>query len=219
MARHGCARAGRWPVQLRFKTNLTSEEYVNQQAWQDATLVCCPLHPQGGCSFARHGTYERVNPPGTQIPRWYCSESHRTFSLLADCFAARFSGTLCEVETAVVEVERARSLEAAADQLRLDIELPGAIRWTRRRVKAVHACLTILLGLLPELFVGCQPTFSAFSQWLRVDFILPALREIAALHLGYLPPPLGFKPPACSGGEAKRPIQQQTGPDPPALPQ
>jgi len=98
-------------VQLRFKTNLTSEEYVNQQAWQDATMACCPLHPQGGCSFARHGTYERINPPGTQIPRWYCSESHRTFSLLADCFAARFSGTLCEVETVVVEVERARSLQ------------------------------------------------------------------------------------------------------------
>jgi len=175
------------------------------------------MHPQGGCSFARHGTYERIEPPGTKIPRWYCPEGHCTFSLLADCFAARLSGTLCEVETVVVKVEQARSLEAAADQLRLDIELPGAIRWTRRRVKAVHACLTILLGLLPELFVGCQPTLGAFSQWLQIDSLLPALREIAALHLCYLPPPLGFKPPACSGGEPKRDIQQQTGPDPPPL--
>ncbi len=184
---------------------------------QHRSSVHCTL--RGGCSFARHGTYEQVNPPGTQIPRWYCPESHRTFSLLADCFAARLSGTLCEVETGVVEVERARSLEATADRLRLDIELPGAIRWTRRRVKAIHACLTILLGLLPELFVGCQPTLGAFSQWLQVDFTLPALREIAALHLGYLPPPLGFKPSACSGSDPKRPIQQQTGPDPPPLSQ
>ena len=175
------------------------------------------MHPRGGCSFARHGTYERLNPPCTRIPRWYCPESHCSFSLLADCFAARLSGTLCEIETVAVEAEQASSLEAAADQLRLDIELPGAIRWTRRRVKAVHACLTILLGLLPELFVGCQPTLGAFSQWLQVDSLLPALREIAALHLGYLPPPLGFKPPSCSGGEPKRHIQQQTGPDPPPL--
>jgi hypothetical protein len=175
------------------------------------------MHPQGGCSFARHGTYQRVKPPGTKIPRWYCPESHCTFSLLADCFAARLSGTLCEIETVVFEVEQARSLEAAADPLRPDIELPGAIRWTRRRVKAVHACLTILLGLLPELFVGCQPTLSAFSQWLQVDFTLPALREIAAAHLDTLPPPLGFNPPSCSDGEPKRSIQQQTGPDPPPL--
>ena len=175
------------------------------------------MHPQGGCSFARHGTYQRVKPPGTKIPRWYCPESHCTFSLLADCFAARLPGTLCEAETVVVEVEGASSLEAAADQSRLDIELPGAIRWTRRRVKAVHACLTILLGLLPELLVGCQPTLNAFSQWLQVDFTLPALREIAAAHLGYLPPPLGFNPPSCSDGEPKRSIQQQTGPDPPPL--
>ena len=204
-------------MQLRFETELTSKEYVSQEAWQDASLTCCPMHPQGGCSFARHGTYERVKPPGTKIPRWYCPESHCTFSLLADCFTARLSGTLCEIETVVVEVEGASSLEAAADQSRLDIELPGAIRWTRRRVKAVHACLTILLGLLPELFIGCQPTVTAFSQRLRVDFILPVLREIAAVHLGYLPPPLGFSPPSCSGGEAKRPLQQQTGPDPPSL--
>lgn len=204
-------------MQLRFETGLTSEEYVTQKAWRDANLACCPMHPHGGCSFARHGTYERLNPPGARIPRWYCPESHCTFSLLADCFAARLSGTLCEIETVVVEVEQASSLEAAADQLRLDIELPGAIRWTRRRVKTVHACLTILLGLLPELFVGCLPTLTAFSQRLRVDFTLPALREIAAAHLGCLSPPLGFKPPSCSDGEPKRSIQQQTGPDPPPL--
>ena len=36
--------------------------------------------------------------------------------------------------------------------LRLDIELPGALRWVRRRVQAVHASLNLLKGLLPERF-------------------------------------------------------------------
>ncbi len=215
MARHGSPRAGRWPVQLRFKTSLTSKEYVTREAWRDATLACCPIHTDGKCSFSRHGTYVRVNPPGTRIARWYCPQAQRTFSLLPDCLAARLTGSLHEVEAVVVEVEQAKSLEAAADRLRLDIELPGAIRWTRRRVKYVHASLTIVLGLLPGLMAGCQPTLSAFCQWLRVDVVLPALREIAALHLGFLPPPLGFSPPSGLGGEPEKGDQHRMGPDPP----
>jgi hypothetical protein len=204
-------------VQLRFPTGLTSKEYVSQHAWRDATLERCPLHPHGGCSFVRHGTYERVNPPGTRIPRWYCPEGHCTFSLLADCFAARLSGTLQELEAVVDQVEQAPTREAAADRLRLDIELPGAMRWTRRRVKSVYAALTLILGLFPERFAGCQPTLAAFRQWLQVDGVLSALREIATLHLGFLPPPLGFKPPSAPGGEHPRRLQHHAGPDPPPL--
>lgn len=174
------------------------------------------MHPAGGCSFARHGTYERVDPPGTRIPRWYCPEGHCTFSLLADCFAARLSGSLQEVEEVVVAVEQAASREAAADDLRTDIELPGALRWIRRRLKAVHAALTLLLGLFPDLLTGCQPSVCAFRQWLGVDWILPVLREIAELQLARLPPPLGFQPPVGRGGESKQPRQHQVGPDPPA---
>ena len=128
-------------MQLRFATGLTSTEYVTQEAWRDATLERCPLHPHGGCSFTRHGTYGRVEPPGTRIPRWYCPESHCTFSLLADCFAARLSGTLTEVEAVVRLVEQASSREAAAEGLRLDIELPGVLRWLRRRVQPIHLAL------------------------------------------------------------------------------
>lgn len=159
----------------------------------------------------------RVNPPGTRIPRWYCPQAHRTFSLLPDCLAARLSGSLHELEAVVVAVEQAKSLEAAADRLRLDIELPGAMRWIRRRVKYVHASLTIVLGLLPELFVGCPPSLTAFCQRLQTDFVLPTLREIAALQLGFLPPPLGLRPPCLSGGERKQGNQHRTGPDPPSL--
>jgi len=203
-------------VQLRLATGFTSKEYVKHQAWKDATLERCPLHPAGGCSFARHGTYERVNPPGTRIPRWYCPEGHCTFSLLADCFAARLSGSLQEVEAVVVAAEQARSREAVADELRLDIELPGALRWIRRRLEAVHTTLILILGLLPDLLSGCPPTVSAFRQWLGVDWVLPVLREIAELQLARLPPPLGFQPPVGRGGESKQPRQHQGGPDPPA---
>jgi hypothetical protein len=198
-------------------TRFTSKEYVKHQLWQDATLERCPLHPAGGCSFARHGTYERVNPPGTRIPRWYCPEGHCTFSLLADCFAARLSGSLQEVEEVVVAAEQAASREVAADGLRLDIELPGALRWMRRRLKPVHTALILILGLFPDLFAGCPPTLSAFRQRLGIEWVLPALREIAQAQLQQLPPPLGFRPPSARGGDSNQPDQHQAGPDPPRI--
>ena len=212
------AIAGLMPVQLRFITGLTSEEYVTRQAWLKASLPCCPLHPDGGCGFARHGTYPRVLPPGTHIPRWYCPPGHCTFSLLPDHLAARFPGTLPELEQVVVAVEQASGLEAAADRLRRDdISLPSAVRWTRRRVRLVHTLLALLVGVLPELLLGCAPTLEAFGTRLASQQVLVRLREIAQAHLHALPRPLGFGPPRQAGGERKRARQQHTGPDPPRL--
>ena len=215
-ARNGSRRAGRWPVQLRFESNLTGEEYVSQQAWRNASLACCPLHPDGGCGFARHGTYGRRSPPGTQIARWYCPRGHRTFSLLPDCLAARLPGTLAEIEAVVGAAERAEGLEAACATLRLEIELPGALRWLRRRVQAVHALLNTLKGLMPERFGGCTPRLGAFAERLGVDAVLPALRSIAAHFLAFLQAPLGFRPPGAHGGEPDRVHQHPVGADPPA---
>jgi hypothetical protein len=202
-------------VQLRFKTDLTSEEYVNQQGWRDANLECCPLHPYGGCSLARHGTYGRKKPAGTQITRLYCPEGHTTFSLLPDCFAARLPGTLVEVEAIVEVAEQARSREAAADVLRPDIELPGGLRWLRRRLLAVYAALHLLKGLMADQFHACWPTLSGFRPCLESETVLLALREVAAVHLDVLPPPLGLRPPPSDGGKVKRAFQQPVGPDPP----
>ena len=124
-----------WPVQLRYHSGLTGEQYVNAEAWCAARLERCPNHPHGGCSFARHGTYSRKTPVGTRIARCYCPESHTTFSLLPDCLAARLSGTLAELEAVVAAVEQTPSLISAADQLRPDeIELPGALPPRRGRV-------------------------------------------------------------------------------------
>jgi hypothetical protein len=211
-------RAGRYPLQLRFNTALTSQDYVREQAWLRVTLERCPLHPNGGCEFARHGTYERVEPPGTRVPRWYCPEGHRTFSLLADCFASRLPGSLTDLERVVVEAEQAKSLEAAANRVRTDdISLPGAIRWTHRRIQQVHITLRILLDLIPECLCGCQPTVTAFREWFNADWVLPQLREIAAKHLAGLPPPLGFAPRALGNVGPLGPIQHDKGPDPPPV--
>lgn len=203
-------------MQLRFKSNLTGEEYVSQKAWCNASLTHCPLHPEGGCGFARHGAYERLSPPGTRIARWYCPKGHCTFSLLPDCLSARLPGTLAEVESVVVAVERASSMEAACSALRLDIELPGALRWVRRRVKAIHALLNTLKGLMPEYFEGCEIKLVTFVQHIGVDAQLPALREIADAYLSKLPAPLGFSPPPPHGGEQETARQHAMGRDPPA---
>ena len=78
-----------------------------------------------------HGPTERLRP-----------QSHTTFSLLPDCLAARLPGTLDALEAVAVAAGRAASLAAAANQLRRDaIELPGAMRWVRRRVRLVHNAL------------------------------------------------------------------------------
>jgi hypothetical protein len=155
--------------------------------------------------LARHGTYRRVSPPGTRIARWYCRRGHRTFSLLPDCLAARLSGTLSEVEAVVRAVEQAPSLEAACQELRPDIELPGVLRWARRQVQAVREALHALKGLLPEQF-PCAPTLLAFAACLGVAEVLLALRPIGEPLLQNLSSPLGFRPRRTPGGGlGKRP--------------
>lgn len=202
-------------MQLRFECPYTGADYVTHQGWLEASLPRCPLHPQGGCHFARHGTYERVSPPGTRVARWYCPEGHCTFSLLPDCLAARLSGTLSEVEALVRAGEQASSLEALCNTERLDIELPGALRWVRRRVQGVHDTLTTLKGLLGEPFIAVAPTLTAFGIRLGVTEVLVALRGIAAPWLAMLPAPLGFAPWRRGGERVGETRQQHAGPDPP----
>ena len=100
------------------------------------------VHPEGGCGFARHGTYERMEPPGTLIARWYCPEAHKTFSLLPDHLAARFPGTLARLEEVVAAAEQTSTRAEAADRLRPDdVTLPSALRWIDRRLRLVRTVL------------------------------------------------------------------------------
>jgi hypothetical protein len=204
------------PVQLRFDSGHTSSDYVSLQGWRSASLARCPLHPKGGCGFARHGTYARVDPPGTGIARWYCRQGHRTFSLLPDHLAARFPGALAQIEEVVAVVENAPSLEAAANTLRTDdVTLATALRWIRRRLDLVRINLIAVVSLLPDLFLGTAPNIHAFRLLLGAESALVALRAITAAHLGALSRPLGLRPPQGAGGGHERLLQQRKGPDPP----
>ena len=127
-------------MQILFRTMSDVATYIRRQQWRSVRLRCCPLHPGGGCSVRRHGTYERLTPPGVRVARWYCPEGRRTFSLLPDFLCTRLPGLLSSVETAVYAASAYGSIEAAADALRQDdVSLPSAIRWLRRRVRAVEA--------------------------------------------------------------------------------
>ena len=222
------APAGPVPVQLRFDTGLAGEHYVTRELWRQARLERCPLHPHGGCGFARHSTYERKSPPGTHIARWYCRLGHQTFSLLPDHLAARFPGTLPEIEQVVAAAERASSVQACADAVRpLTVSLPSAIRWVRRRLARVHALLPIVLAMVPQHLQGCAPTIQAFHERLvaepatasagasAVDSALVRLRDLLSVHLAALAYPLGFRHHCTGAGEHQTGLQQHKGPDPP----
>ena len=205
-------------MQLRYETGLTGEQYVSAEAWRAASLDRCPNHPHGGCSLARHGTYARKTPRGTRIARWYCPESHTTFSRLPDCLAARLPGELDTLEAVVAHAEQAPSLSAAGDALRRDaVELPGAMRWVARRVRLVHHVLTIVIGLLPEPLARCIAEMGAVRTRLETETALRALRALVAEQLPALPAPLGFRPHRLGAANRLRAPQHKMGPDPPPV--
>jgi hypothetical protein len=203
-------------VQLRFRTGLTSEEYVKQKAWLSASLERCPLHPTGGCGFARHTAYARVEPPGAFIARWYCPDGQTTFSLLPDCLASRLSSTLAEVEVVATAVETSgETVEAVASRLRPDIGRQGAVRWVRRRVMAAAVALLAVKGLRPDVLAGAEPTIEGVRAALGVMHALPALRALAGPQLTSVPAYVGLGPRPERGESGQRRRQQGTGADPP----
>ena len=126
-----------------------------------------------------------------RIARYYCPTARETFSLLPDCLASHLPGELAAVESVVVTVEAARSVEAAADVLRPDITLASAVRWVRRRLTPVRRALLAVVTLLPDLFTG-DARLVAVRLALATPAALMALRTHAAPHLATLPTPLGF---------------------------
>jgi hypothetical protein len=138
--------------------------------------------------------------------------------LLPDFLCSRLTGTLAEVEAVVATVEVFPSVEAAIETVRPDIEIASALRWTRRRVRFVHAGLAAAIGLLPGLPAGCKPTVVSVRSTLGVVSVLVFLRWAVAAHLAALPPPLGFGPRPLRRRPSSTAIQQEPGPDPPSGP-
>jgi hypothetical protein len=154
-----------------------------------------------------------------RIARYYCPESGKTFSLLPDCLASRFSGDLATVEDVVAFVEKSNSIEAAADALRsIEISLPAAVRWVRRRLVPVRAALLAIFTLMPQMFAGYLPTVFEVRRILGAASALVTLREIAADRLATLPPPLGFGPRVKPWLRRRERLQHKVGADPPPLP-
>jgi hypothetical protein len=150
-----------------------------------------------------------------RITRYYCPRAQETFSLLPDCLASRFPGDLDDLERVIAHVETARSIEAAADQLRPDTVLPSAVRWVRRRLTLIRATLLAVVTLLPDRFAG-ETSLGAVRAALATEQALVTLRAEAASLLPALPRPLGFRRPS-RAGPAPRPIpQHDLGADPAA---
>jgi len=150
-----------------------------------------------------------------RIARWYCRDARATFSLLPDCMAARLVGSLDEVEQVAAAAET-KGVEAAAEDLRTDIELPGAMRWIRRRRDAVRAALLALITALPSR-LGTIPSVHAVRAVLLTDRALVAVRGIGADHLPALAQPLGFHRRGRVRVDRDSVAQHETGPDPPGM--
>jgi hypothetical protein len=205
-------------MQLRLRINLTSEEYASQQAWRDAMLDGCPLHPKKSCTIRRHGSYGRKEPAGARIARFYCRTGQTTFSLLPDFAAARLSAGLAEVERAVDVAEAAPTLVSAARDLRPELgDERSAVRWLRRRVQAVQSALTALVTSLPELF-GTAARLGAVRERLGLQGsgsgVLSRLRAVGESILRRLLAPLGFCRRSRARLDDAREPQHKLGPDP-----
>jgi len=189
---------GPWPAQVLHLSGMTGEQYVACKAWRKARLDSCPFDGDDACGLSRHGSYPRVRPRGIRVARYYCPRARSTISLLPDFLAAHLSGELDEVERVVCGAEKARSVEAAADELRVDdVGLPGAVRWVRRRLGRVRAALLILVSLMPDR-LGREPRLISLRQRLGTEHALVRLRELGQERLAEIPAPIGFAP-RCSG--------------------
>lgn len=185
-------------VQLLWKCPVADEGYVTQRGWESAVLDECPFHPEGGCKLEKLGSYGRTAPAGVRVPRWWCPKRRASISLLPSFLAARVSGTLAAVERVVAQVEAAGGVAAAVDAVHPPdaehaIGLVCALRWIRRRVRAVHAALLAIATLMPDRFAGVRPTLAAFRKAVTGESVLVTLREVAERHLHALPFPLGFR--------------------------
>lgn len=185
-------------MQIVFASGHTSESYVSQEGWREASIERCPR-----CNgrIPRHGTYRRKAPEGTQIARFYCHPCHLTVSLLPRCLAAGYSDTLAVQQEAVDAIDVHDSFDAAAIALRPDIELQGARRWLRRRLRR-HA-LTLALA---STALGVSPD--------GVEVF--ALRDNAPRLIRELPTPVGLSHRPLAHWRGPSPRQQPMGPDPPA---
>lgn len=135
-----------------------------------------------------------------KIPRYYCRICQRTFSLLADCFAAGYGSSLAEIETVYKTVNNISVFDHGAEQLRPDIELQGARRWLRRRKQRVRLAILVTATILA----------------VNINEIkILEIRQRITNHLQNIPTPIGFCHRPLSYWDSRKHLQHTMGPDPP----
>jgi hypothetical protein len=118
-------------------------------------------------------------------------------SVLPSFLAARYVGTLDEVEAVVDAVSSAGSVARAADVVHPP-DAPTALGYEaviaamRRRVRAVRAVLLAAITLMPACFAGLTPTLASFRERLGARRVLVTLRTLAEPIVGAMPAPLGL---------------------------
>jgi hypothetical protein len=131
---------------------------------------------------------------------------------LPDFLAARLPGLLTAIEDSITVASSAKSMEAAADALRgPDVSLPGAVRWLRRRIRAVR---TALAHVTPETVISALATESALEIDLVEGRVLLGLRRsLSPQILNSIPAPLGYQPARGVGWPRGGNDQHGMGPD------
>ncbi len=129
---------------------------------------------------------------------------------------SRLTGTLAEIEAVVAAADAAPTREVASEALRPDVELPGALRWLRRRTRLVHAGLAAAIGFLPGLLARCEPTVTSVRSALGTENVLVRLRGEVVPYVAALPPPLGFGPRPAPRRSSPTALQQGSGTGPPS---
>ena len=114
-------------------------------------------------------------------------------------------------EMAAIDRSLPIHIEAAADVLRPEIELPSAVRWVRRRLCLVRATLILALTLL-DVGVAEARVSAVRTAW-DTDRALVTLRVRAASHLAAWPRPLGFGPHRSARDAGRRGVPHAMGPD------
>ena len=191
-ARHGADAWG--SVSCKSRSNIVERRCVRQEpGMARCPIVWLPLASVGRllvCSSwqLRPGRATRLADCSV-----VCPEGHRTFSLLPDFLAVGLSGLLAAVDDSITVAASAKSMEAAADALRgPDVTLPSAVRWLRRRIRAVR---TALAHVTPEMVVGAPARESAPQIDLDKGRVLLGLRRsLSPQILNSIPAPLGFRP-------------------------
>ena len=105
----------------------------------------------------------------------------------------------------------AKSVESAADALRgPDVTLPGAVRWLRRRIRAVR---TVLAHVAPESAVTTIGAIGTELGLGKRSWLLGLRRSLSSEILSQIPAPLGFRSARVVGRQQDDNRQQMMGPD------